>query len=376
MLETLQNEDRELDFIGVTKHEIIETLTLDDVQIFLESLGVDQIEVNTEKEYVICPTICHNPLHEAHSMKLYWYQNYKLFHCYTECNENMSIFRLYQKFIKVNEDRDVSDEEAQDYVQKCLKHIVAATPIKKHSSLGLDLNNYKYNTHIPQLNEYSNNVLSCFIKHYPWQWLQEGITKEAMDKFKISFSISQNKIVIPHYDIKGRLIGIRARTLDREEATQFGKYRPIQIGTTVYSHPLQFNLYGIYEHQEAIRKRKSAVIVEGEKSVLLDQGYYGKWSNAVACCGSTINKYHISLLTDILGVNEIIIAFDKEYIDCYSEKAKQYRHKLENICQKYKNKATFSYIWDYNNLLNEKDSPLDKGKEVYEKLLQERAKVK
>ena len=35
-------------------------------------------------------------------MKLYWYQNYKVFHCYTECNESMSIFELYMKYIFLN----------------------------------------------------------------------------------------------------------------------------------------------------------------------------------------------------------------------------------------------------------------------------------
>ena len=172
------------------------------------------------------------------------------------------------------------------------------------------------------------------------------------------------------------MIGIRARAVDPQEAAENGKYRPIQIGETIYSHPLQFNLYGIYEHQEGIRKRRSAIIVEGEKSVLLDDGYYGKYSNTVACCGSTFNKYHISLLTDILGANEIIVALDKEYTDWRDEKAQRYRKKLEDLCNKYKLQAKFSYIWDYNNLLQEKDSPFDRGKKVFEQLFKERVKVK
>ena len=117
-----------------------------------------------------------------------------------------------------------------------------------------------------------------------------------MDKFHIGFSIAQNKIVIPHFDIQGRLIGIRARTLNKEEAEKYGKYRPIQIGDITYSHQLQFNLYGIYEHQNGIKKRRQAIIAEAEKSVMLDDGYYGELSNTVACCGSIFNKYHISLL--------------------------------------------------------------------------------
>jgi len=374
MITTLQNQDTEGRLINIDKRDILQSITIEDVKNFLESLGVDQIVVNEEKGHLICPTICHNPLHEAESMKLYWYQNNKIFRCYTECNENMSIFRLYQKFIKINEGYNITEEEAEDYVKRCLKHIVITTIGNTTSAFSLDLDKYKFNKHIPQLEEYPKSILTYFTNYHHPIWLKEGITDESMDKFNIKFSIGQNKIIIPHFDIQNRLVGIRARALEKKEI-ELGKYRPIQIGTKIYAHPLQFNLYGIYEHKEGIKARRSAIIVEGEKSVLLDDGYYGKYSNAVACCGSTFNKYHISLLTDVLGANEIIVAFDKEYVDWHDDKARRYREKLENLCRKYTTQATFSYIWDYNNLLEEKDSPYDKGKEVFEQLLKERVRV-
>ena len=97
MIDSLQSLDTELDLVNVSKSDIIESITLEDVKNFLESLGVTQIEIHEDKGYLICPTICHNPIHEAESMKLYWYQNNKIFRCYTECSEAMSIFKLYQK---------------------------------------------------------------------------------------------------------------------------------------------------------------------------------------------------------------------------------------------------------------------------------------
>ena len=98
--------------------DVINSLTIDDVAQFLESLGVQVIK---SESYLICPTICHNPLEEAETMKLYWYQNYKVFHCYTECNEAMSIFTLYQKYMAINQ-HPVTNEEAENYVKNCLKH--------------------------------------------------------------------------------------------------------------------------------------------------------------------------------------------------------------------------------------------------------------
>lgn len=374
MIDTLQNQDTELDLIGINKYDIINSITLMDVKDFLESLGVTQIDVHEDKQYLICPTICHNPIEDAESMKLYWYQNNKIFRCYTECNEAMSIFTLYQKYMTINE-HPVSSEEAEEYVKNCLKHIVIAQT-KAQSNYSIDLNKYKYSTNIPQLPELPKEILSYFTNYHHPLWKRDGILDNVMDKFYIKFSIAQNKIIIPHFDINHRLIGIRARTLDPEEAEEFGKYRPFQINQTTYAHPLQFNLYGIYEHKEGIKKRREAIIVEGEKSVLLDDGYYGKYSNTVACCGSSFNKYHISLLTDYLGVNEIIIAFDKEYTDWKTEKAHKYRNHIEQMCKKYSNQAKFSYIWDYDNVLKEKDSPFDRGKDIFEHLYKTRVKVR
>ena len=374
MIESLNELDQDLDSIGITKKDIINSITLNDVRTFLESLGVDQISINEEKQYLVCPTVCHNPLHEAHSMKLYWYQNNKIFRCYTECNEAMSIFTLYQKFMKINS-YEVSDAEAEEYVRKCLQHI-AIMNVQKKKPFSIDTAKYEFNMNIPKLPAYPKETISYFTKYHHPNWLADGITSEVMDKFNIRFSIVQNKIIIPHKDISGNLIGIRGRTLNKQEAEQFGKYRPIQIGDTLYSHPLQFNLYGIYEHKAAIQKSRIAIIAEGEKSVLLDDVYYGEYANCVACCGSTFNKYHISMLTNILGANEIVVALDKEYEDWKDSKAKVWRNKIETMCRKYINEANFSYIWDYDNLLKEKDSPFDRGKEVFEELYKNRVKVR
>lgn len=373
MLSTLQHADEELDLLNVTVQDVINSITLDDVRIFLESLGIEQIAVFEEKDYLICPTICHNPLDEAESMKLYWYQNNKVFRCYTECNESMSIFTLYEKFMRLNY-HPVTFEEAFDYVKKCVQHLTITE--KKRYRAAIDFEKYKFDAALPQLTEYPQGMLTYFsAKHHP-AWLKDGIKPEVMDKFHIGFSLAQNKITIPHLDINGRLVGIRGRTLDPVEAELYGKYRPMQIGKVLYAHPLHFNLYGIYEHQDGIRARRSAIIVEGEKSVLLDEGFYGQYSNAVACCGSMINKFQISLLTNVLGVSEITIAFDKEYSDWRSEQAYKYRMKIEDMCHKYQGQAQFSYIWDIDNLLEEKDSPYDKGQEVFEELYRNRIKVR
>ena len=355
---------------SLTAKDIIESLTIDDVARFLESLGV---EVDRFENHLICPTICHNPVEEAESRKLYWYQNNKVFHCYTECNENMSIFELYRRYMSLNVE-DITIEDAELYVKQFIKN-VKIKEVERKSPLSLDKDKYIIKDNNEELKEYPISTISYFSTYYHPSWLKEGITKEVMDKFQIKFSLGQNKIIIPHLDIDGRLVGIRGRALE-EKDIELGKYMPITIGDTIYKHRLQFNLYGLYQHKEAIQKYRRVVIFESEKSCLKDDVFYGKNSVAVACCGSSLSKYQVALLCKRLGVSEITIAFDKEYIDLKDPKAKTYRQKLIDICDKYKYSASFSYIFDEQNLLELKDSPNDKGQEIFELLYKKRSKIR
>lgn len=58
-----------------------------------------------------------------------------------------------------------------------------------------------------------------------------------------------------------------------------------------------------------------------------------------------------------------MIAFDKEG-KTWEEKEK-YFAKLKGICEKYKNYCTIGFLYDNKNLLNLKNSPFDKGKEIF-----------
>jgi hypothetical protein len=74
--------------------------------------------------------------------------------------------------------------------------------------------------------------------------------------------------------------------------------------------------------------------------------------------------------------DEIIVAFDKEYENANGEDGEKYFNKLYSMCEKYKNYAKFSFIFDRDNLLDLKDSPVDKGLENFKKLYESRVIVK
>ena len=72
----------------------------------------------------------------------------------------------------------------------------------------------------------------------------------------------------------------------------------------------------------------------------------------------------------------IVIAFDKEFEKANGSQGEKYFDKLYSMCEKYKNYANFSFIFDRYNLLDLKDSPVDKGLDIYKKLYESRVIVK
>lgn len=115
--------------------------------------------------------------------------------------------------------------------------------------------------------------------------------------------------------------------------------------------------------------------MNGEKSVLKYEDLYEK-NIAVASCGSNLNYRQIETLIKDLKVKNIIIAYDKEFEKFASKEGINYYNKLTKICNKYNNYCNFSFLFDYDNLLGLKDSPIDKGKEVFEKLMKNKIEVR
>lgn len=357
---------------SIDHYDVISGLSLDDVEKFLLSLGID---VEKHPDFLICQTICHNPIDEAASRKLYYYNENHSFHCYTECGDNFSIFELYRKYMSLNH-YEISIEEAEDYIKKFFLEELEKFPITKQKrKTYVDFGKYQINIVHPRMPVYPDFLPDIFVKYYHPTWLREGISKEVMDRFKIRFSLYQNKIIIPHYDIFGELIGIRTRAFEEEDIAD-GKYKPLIFGGQMYNHLLGYNLYGIYEHKEAIQKFRRVIIYESEKSVLKDETYYGENSVAVAVCGSNLNKFQVSLLVRQLDVNEIVLAFDKEYDRCNTDEGRKYKEKLRTICEKYNHLADFSFIYDERGFLKKKDAPIDVDRETLEKLYKLKIKVK
>ena len=60
------------------------------------------------------------------------------------------------------------------------------------------------------------------------------------------------------HNIDGKLIGIRERTLIKENE-QTGKYKPAILNNQMYNHPLGFNLYNLNNSKDNIQKMRLPV---------------------------------------------------------------------------------------------------------------------
>lgn len=343
--------------------EIIEQLDDEKVKQLLDSFN---IPFEDKGSHLILPTVCHNEDIDSASMKLYYYKNTHIFQCYTECGA-MSIFTFLKNYY---ETRNIEYNWYDDILQVILNCSAANTAVKATEGYKSIRDNYTIKKDRRQLPTYPESLLDIFVKYYPIEWLNDGISRKAMDKYHICFSPTQNKIIIPHYDAAGRLVGIRGRALNLWEIENIGKYMPVQIENKWYSHPLSLNLYGLNFNKEVIKQTGVAYLFEAEKSVMQMESF-ALPNGAAAVCGSNLNKYALDILIRECHPYEIILCFDNE-----EEPGKtDYFDKLYHICDKYKQYANFSFVYDKEKLLNLKDSPSDKGEEVFKYLLETRVRV-
>lgn len=349
-------------------------LTIEQIESLMAELGG---EPRRQGDMLICSTICHNHPGEG-SHKLYYYDNTKLFRCYTECNDTFDIFQL---IIKV---REQAGEKWTLYN--------AASYVVNYFSLDFEENFDFKRSELPDwqiFNKYEANQLKndnkkrvelkiydgSFLKNLPRPhiipWEKEGISYEVEQARGICFDPAAYGVVIPHYNIDGQLVGIRERTLVKDNEV-YGKYRPAIINKIMYNHPLGYNLYNLNNSKNNIKAMKRAIVFEGEKSTLLYSSYFGLNNDiSVACCGSNLISYQFHLL-EALGVQEIIIAYDRQYKEVGDKEWKGWTKKLTQIHDKYGSRVQISYMFDKEHILGYKNSPIDCGKEKFLYLFQNR----
>ena len=376
--------------------EITEKITEEQILEALKQLGATPMKVKPKEIWF--RTICHG----GDSSKLCYFREGKDFFCYTNCGK-MSLFQLimhinncsfkesvlyWASIVKLNMRQGIqsnkfglANKETLALADKQNYRKAKREKREAQKQGGLEL--------VP-IKPLETKIMDFFEEVYYQGWIDEGITIPTMEKYNIKWYEQAKHIIIPHVNIQNELVGIRRRTLVDYEIERSGKYMPETIENITYVHSLGLNLYGLYQNQEAIKKYKQVIIVEAEKSVLLADSYFGEESIVVATCGFNISNWQRDILIKHLGVKSVILSFDND-VDLRKfegseaqkslvteEEIKDYNRYCDRITklgQKFSGFAQVFVTWDREGLLGLKDSPLDRGKETFQKLLRSKEKI-
>lgn len=366
----------------IDKNQLKKDLTIDEIKTLLTELGAQHFKDETKtKGQLITNTICHNI--SDGKMKLYYYPETYTFRCYTDCSKNHDIYEVIiqnhkLKGIEFNLNHAINwilekIGKSKGYFNKPegFEHIKKSNPELEWMNKFI-----RKKPLVPELKVYDESVFKMFSNFHHPAFLEDNITHEAMNKFEIMYYPYKHQIIIPHrkWDT-GELIGIKGRCLNHWEIESGYKYIPVKIGDITYSYPTYNNLYGYYQNKEIIKKLKKVIIFESEKSVLQCESYYPNHNFSVALCGSNMSKLQVDMLLK-LGINEVILALDKEYEEAVSEKAIKYQEKLLRLGRMFSKYCTVNVLFDTQGLLELKDSPSDKGKEVLEELMRQKQEIR
>lgn len=335
---------------------------------------------------IITDTICHC----GSRPKLYYYKESEMFCCYTECG-SMDIISLV-----ANAKGYETDEIGKVIDWICLTcniktsvyeygkfNVISEKETKDKISDWDFIRSYdkekkklKRINEMYEFNKCDDSILNTFQRYYYDGWIKEGISIETMCKYNILYCTYQHKIIIPHYDYKGMLIGVRGRAMLDEDIEEYGKYTPFYNGKTMYNHNISRSLYGLNHNLDYIKKIGKVMLVEGEKAVMQCETMFGEKNFSLALCGVNLSQYQKEMLIN-LGVKEIIIALDKQY-DLLNQEScdKWINHIKRKFIKPLSPYMDVYIIWDSNNTLDYKMSPTDDGKDTLLKLMKNKILVK
>lgn len=221
--------------------------------------------------------------------------------------------------------------------------------LKKHKSNRTIIN-------VDDIRVLEDELLDDYVPLLHIDWYREGIMPWARDRFNIAYSYKKKRIVIPIYHWATKeLIGFNMRTtVPNFEEFDIPKY------WITPTYQKSNNLYGLAQNYDSIVSKKTVTVFESEKSTL--KRYSLMDDTCVSLQGKSISDEQVSILKSLNA--EVTIALDKD-VDI---------NEVRHICEKFYRTRPVYYIWDKWGLLEDKDSPADKGNKIYQFLFKHKVK--
>lgn len=303
----------------------------------------------------------HCPLHIDKTPSLSITPSKNLFHCFS-CGVGGNIINWMMTFEKLSFDEAVN--KVSQLTGSDIKKLKQCDALAFYKSLKRTLEDETGSHKEINRKILDKSSIGEFKDEPPEEWIKEGIDPAIMKKYQIRIDDNSNRIVYPVYDADFNLIGFKGRTrYQNYKAMKIKKYLNYQkIGTTDF-------FIGMRENKESIIAHNMAIIFEGIKSGMKVEAWgYDYW---LASETSYLNDSQVKILIQ-LGIRDVIIAYDN---DVPLKKIKDCTAKLRKFLNVY-------VILDRKNkkekLLGDKEeklSPCDKGKEVWETLYKEKVKL-
>ena len=190
-------------------------------------------------------------------------------------------------------------------------------------------------------------------------WADEGISWEAMRRFRVMYDPFDDRIVYPVRNMDGKIISICGRTCAPDfKAKHLRKYTYYQSIGTIDT------LYGFSDNRDAVFQSREIILFEGAKSVMMAWGWGIR--NTAAILTSHLSDNLFEFLVRLASFHNIRIVFALDS-DVDIEKDSNIRRLCSYAC--------VEWAKNYGNLLEPKDSPVDRGKDVFEKIYKERRRL-
>lgn len=355
-------------------NKILDMITTSDIVQLVSKFGIPETSIRYYNNQLIMPTGCHNEIIGTAKHKLYYYEDSKKFHCYTCCG-SMNPFEFVVQAYRTRGIKYSLSNAAiiiERIIQERLRDGFAVVTPPSNVKKEIEEDWHK------SLTEYNPSIMNCFSrnKKYLKVWEKEGISFDAMDKFGIKFDMIRNRMVIPIYDDKGVFVGAKVRNFNQEDIENGRKYMPLIHNNEIYTYDKGKILYGLNFNKKNIKNAKRAIIFESEKSTILYESLY-VGNKAVSIGGSNVSIYQVELLKQY-KVETVVLALDNDYSLLPNENGEYDKYfglyKMLKEANKLDAKGfnvEIVYDWEQSFLEN-KDAPIDKGREIWNKLYRNR----
>ena len=349
-------------------------LTLDDYKAVMKALNIPAF--SESKNEIIYYTGDKNVDALQGSPKLYFYKDTKLYVSYTG-GTTYDIISLTQCRLALLKQNSSFMDAINLILSTTGKQIDEVKRINKPNICNWQDGLEKFIRHRrgeSYLEPYDDSILNALEDRYYQGWIDEGISIDTMMKYEIKWYPRCNQIVMPCRDKMGQLIGIRVRNLEPDRL-DFAKYQPLALlDGSDYRFNTNDTFYGISHNWANIERTGQVILVEGEKSVLKGEEFFGRDNNVLALYGSNIGIVKRNMLIK-MGVKEVVLALDSDFnqADSSDPEYVKFENKIFNLAKIFKGYAEVQVM--YNNISADdmyKASPFDFNKERFEQLWENR----